>query len=1105
MKARDKEQLGFALDQPASPVPPERPTLPDRAARTLIATGLDTNLLVEAGAGSGKTRELVTRMVALVQTGRAQVREIAAVTFTRKAASELRQRFQEALEKERARGDMPHGELELISRALEDIDQAFMGTIHAFCARLLRERPIEAGIDPAFAETTAAEALADARRFWSIHIERLVADGDPILGELESIGLKPAELRDLYEELREFPDVEFPTEAVQAPDPADVSACRIALEQLLRDAEGMIPRVEPEDGWDQMQLRVRTLLYRMRHSHGRWKDDRFLLDTLGTVSTEWELVQKRWADDTKGKAAAKGLCERFNAFFAIGGAAERVLDQWWAYRYPTAMRFAKDAAAALTAERRATGRLDFQDLLSLAARLLRQSPRARAALGRRWQRILVDEFQDTDPLQAEVLFLLASDPQAAEDWVNAEPRPGALFVVGDPKQSIYRFRRADIALYARVRARFESFGAVVRLTSNFRSGPPIAAIVNDVFAPPHGFPERGDEIQAGFASLDPQPRAEPAPREGVFHFTAQLEGHIDRNTVGPWESQAIADWVARRIANGERKPGDFLILTKRKEPLLGLARACEARGLAVQVSGTGVRAEHELSELILLLSALSDPSDASLTVGVLIGLFFGVDHEQLLAHREAGRGFDLRRAERTPGPDSGPVEAALARMRSWWEVARGNPADAVVAMIADDLGLLPHAAAGDLGSLRAGALAYALDAVRASGLEGDTSLAGALEALAAALAEEEAEAPLEPGRGDVVRLMNLHKAKGLEAPIVVLAAPYGRMTHPIKRTIERGVDGSARGWIVVEDRDRSDKRRTIARPRGWGEKESRERSFRDAEELRLLYVAVTRAGQELIVSRVPRKAENSPWKPLENWLESHGTPISLAPSAPPERLPLDRTSAELDAATNLAERARAAAGAAGYSFRTVTQLVKGDVSPDGPRGPGRPQAGSSGPGGYEWGSAVHAVLEAATRGAAGGRLTAIARGILVELDRPMEGGEPTELTALMDTVAAVKKSALWRRAEAATRRLAEVPFALDIGNSVWLEGVVDLAFHEPDGWVIVDYKTDQGRDSDFAMRRQTYREQLRRYGEAWTRLTGDPVKERAILWTRRGEEERVDP
>ena len=1118
-RARTGQQLGLALEgaapsRPDGPAPslalsdegkPGGPPLPDAAARARIARDLESNLLVEAGAGSGKTTELVGRMVALVRTGSASVHEIAAVTFTRKAAGELRQRFQETLENACGNDGCTSAERERLDRALQEVDRAFMGTIHAFCARLLREHPLEARLDPAFVETTAPQAIAEAARFWSLYLERLASVGDPILRELQELGMTPTELRGLYDELRDYPDLELPLEATPPPDSAVVAAARVELEALVREAERLLPSAEPAAGWDTLQSRVRTLLYRMRH--GPWQDDRYFLDTVGDMISGWDLVQSRWASDKRGKEAAKRLCARFAALGEEGSATMRLLDQWWAHRYPTALRFARGAADGLRAHRRATGRLDFQDLLSLAARLLRESPSARAELGRRWRRFLVDEFQDTDPLQAEVLFLLASDPSEGADWARVVPRPGALFVVGDPKQSIYRFRRADIALYTRVRARFETFGAALALTANFRSGPPIAALVNEVFAPPDGFPTTGNETQPGFASLDSQPRRDDPPREGVFSFTVTPEGKVTQDALADWEAEAVAEWVAGRIRHGERAASDFLILTRKKEPLARLARALEARALPVQVSGVFMGVEEEIAELTQLLRALSDPSDATLTVAVLIGLFFGLDHEQLLVHHEAQRGFDLRYANPSPDADTAPVEAALCRLRTWWELAREQPADVVVNRIADDVALLPWAAAGELGSIRAGALAFALDAVRRAGLDGDTSLGEAVEALGAALAEEEAEAPLEPGRRSAVRLMNLHKAKGLEAPVVLLAAPWGKPDHPIRRHVERTPDGRARGWLLVEQKEGRGTR-TIARPRGWSEKEARERTFEEAEELRLLYVAVTRAEHELVVSRPPKHPERSAWGRLDNWLERSSEHMELCPVAPSPRARLEDPTAALPAAARDRDRARAEAAVPTFRFTTVTALVKESAGGEGSAAPDLPPLlpSSTGPGGYEWGTAVHTLLQATARGATGDRMQALGRVLLLELDRPARAGEPTELDALIRTVEGVRESSIWRRAQASELRVAEVPFALQVGEAAaYLEGVIDLAFREADGWVLADYKSDRGDDPELASRRLRYREQIRRYGEAWSRLTGEPVKERVILWTRTGTEERVEP
>jgi len=165
--------------------------LPDASARRRIQTALDTCLLVEAGAGSGKTWELVNRMVALVASGTTTVDHIAAVTFTRKAAGELRERLQAGLE-ERLRDRGPAGpsveERARLRQALEEIDRAFVGTIHAFCSRLLRERPMEVGLDPAFEELPAEDRIRLRRQFWEAYLERLARDAHPALEEIHGRG-----------------------------------------------------------------------------------------------------------------------------------------------------------------------------------------------------------------------------------------------------------------------------------------------------------------------------------------------------------------------------------------------------------------------------------------------------------------------------------------------------------------------------------------------------------------------------------------------------------------------------------------------------------------------------------------------------------------------------------------------------------------------------------------------------------------------------------------------------------------------------------------------------------------------------------------------------
>ena len=598
-------------------------TLPDAADRARIETDLDTDLLVEAGAGSGKTTALTGRMLALVAGGTATVDQLAAVTFTRKAAGELRERFQERLEAEiRGLESAPPAagleeEVEWTARlgrlreVLRELDRAFIGTIHSFCARLLRERPLEARLDPGFREVTQEEALRLRSLFWDGFIERRTAGEDPELARVLEVGLRPHQLRGLFDALVENPDVRFQAPAVEAPGEEELTWLRHELEEVLERASEGMPEEEPDRGWCPVQARIRELRFR-RAVHG-WDDPIRLLESAGQVARKdtWKATQNRWPS----KGAALRAQEILNGFGAEDGRARSIHLRWLAHRYPLALALARSAAREFEEHRLRTGQLDFEDLLMQAAALLRRSPVARRELGRRYRRILVDEFQDTDPVQAEVLLLLASEPagEVREDdppeWTGAVPRPGQLFVVGDPKQSIYRFRRADIAVYDQVKRRFEAFGGVLHLTVNFRSTPAIARLVNGVFGGPGGFPAEPSELQAGFASMDAFREEGSAVRSGVWVYPVEPRGD-GRAAVAEDDAERVASWIRGRVDRGDRSPGDFLVLTRQKVALARYARALEERNLPVQVTGAGVGIEEELGELLLLLRALADPGDA---------------------------------------------------------------------------------------------------------------------------------------------------------------------------------------------------------------------------------------------------------------------------------------------------------------------------------------------------------------------------------------------------------------------------------------------------------------------------------------------------------------
>jgi ATP-dependent helicase/nuclease subunit A len=1088
---------------------------------------------------------MVGRMVELVRAGR-EVDRIAAVTFTRKAAAELRERFQEALERAYATA-VAAGDDVARSRfgaALDAIDRCFLGTIHAFCARLLRERPLEAGVPPQFEEISGAEEDRLRAESWTRFMERLSGrESSRLMRALGEHGLRPAQLADAFRQVADNPDVRFPAPPAPPLDPAEVAAVRRALERLLDESERLMPRAEPARGPDALQTKVRRLRFR-RWMVGWDRELNFMLALEDALQGGNAVIQNRWSDDPAVKKEARALGEGWDELCAEGGRARRLIEAWWARRYRVAMRFARAAAGSYAADRLRLGALTFQDLLVRATALLRSHPEARAELGERYRWLLVDEFQDTDPVQAEMLMLLASDPgekpeterpeterpetekpetEKAETgapgtgrplWLRVRPRVGALFVVGDPKQSIYRFRRADIVVYNRVKARFREFGDVLNLVTNFRSMRPIEAFVNRAFG--ERFPAVESEHQAAFAPLRVRPDA-TATGEGVYWYRFEplpTLGRFSGWKVSGAECELLASWIRGRIEAG-RRPGDFMVLATRKSELATYARALEGHGIPVQVTGAGVLAERELAELVLLLRALADPDDAILTLAVLEGLFFGLSHQELYEFARGGGRLSLL-AEASTSTSASPVREALATLRGFWQTTRRYPADVAVARILDRLGILPWAAASELGSTRAGAVVYVLDALRAAARDGASSLAEAIEVVEGAL-EQEVDAPLLPGETDAVRVMNLHKAKGLEAPVVVLAYPAKLDPHAVRRHIARDAAGNAVGWLRLTDpTQRGD--RVIALPAGWADHEAAELPYQAGESVRRMYVAATRAAEELVVARCDRTEEDSCWGDLHPALDAPGlaTELRLVASPRPEREVLGEPADAVARRIRDAAEARRELEAPSYRARPVTARVRSGAGPGsypepdpgaGPDPDGLPgilylsspefrPAGAPAPEprGAEWGSAVHRTLEAAGRGAEGDVLREVARAALVEFERPVHAatGEPDELDELVALVDAVRRHEVWQRVATARRVLVEAPFSFalsaDEARAIGitepapveiLDGTIDLAFQDDDGrWTVVDFKTDARRDEE---RERSYERQRRLYAMALDR------------------------
>ncbi|NLI11802.1 MAG: UvrD-helicase domain-containing protein, partial [Peptococcaceae bacterium] len=262
--------------------------LHDSDSRRAIVEDLDICLLVEAGAGSGKTHSLVERMVALVKENRCTVDRMAAVTFTRKAAAELKGRFQLALEKSLAR-ETSQDKKDRLSRALNELDRCFLGTIHSFCATLLRERPVEAGLDPDFVEIEELEDTLLRERTWEEYLTRVQVENPQAMEDLLKIDVKARDLKEFYRVLSDYPEVEVDRNDSPAPD---LKAARVELNKLLDWAETMLPASVPAKGWDSLQSLLRRALA-WRRVFGL-DDDITLLRLLVILDKQGSVTQNRW-------------------------------------------------------------------------------------------------------------------------------------------------------------------------------------------------------------------------------------------------------------------------------------------------------------------------------------------------------------------------------------------------------------------------------------------------------------------------------------------------------------------------------------------------------------------------------------------------------------------------------------------------------------------------------------------------------------------------------------------------------------------------------------------------------------------------------------------
>lgn len=1115
----------------------------DQAARALISeTGTGRTLFVEAGAGTGKTSQLVDRIVNTVVEGGVSLAEIAAITFTEAAASELQARIRVGFEKTLADPERSDLVRERSRQAVADADLATISTVHGFASRLLGEFSVAAGLPPRLAVLDEISSQLAHEHRWDRFVDRVHADQDnaEVLyrAALMEIPLSPrydgqASFKDVATNFAQNWDRLDGLHPVSGPlSPIDFTAFDAAVENLAAVAATC---TDPED--KRYQHIVVECLPSMR--------------ALVEVSDPYQKLRllgrgPSWKKGSGGKVGAWGRsgAEVGAEISAVNDAVGEVVAVNAGEVLDRLMRLTAAEVAAAARERSDDGGLEFHDLLVLARRLLRTSPEVRRTLHERYRHILLDEFQDTDPIQIEVASLIAATPaeEQPEHWSEHPVGDGRLFFVGDPKQSIYRFRRADITLFLEARDAFGDADGAVALSTNFRTVEPIIDWVNSVFADamPHEIPDaqpRYEPLTAwrrassgadhrplvfGGAHPDPKVKAAQLRHAEAVDVAAIVRSVIDRPEDWPVSDEHSGEWRPARLS-------DVTILIPTRTSLPFLRDALDEQAVPYRLAtGTLVYDTQEVRDALASLRAIDDPTDTISLVAALRSPLYGCSDVDLFEYHEAQPRWGLP----ATAPDSlradHPVVVAIAHLRSlwndrWWL----GPAAMLERLLRERRAfLLAHGDRRPVEVWRR--LRFVLDQARSF----EESVGGDLRAFLRWAELQSADGarvhePMLPETDEVAaQIITVHGSKGLEFPITILS---GLTTAA----------GGFRGGVSVLWGDDGHPEVKLSKRLATAGHEPRadlEEEMDSHEKLRLLYVAATRARDHLAVSGHHKVPKNGA-KPSDTFatrlsLFANGRPemsrvfdpARIGPDAP--TLPgLDAgdgaiapgkgaaavpSADEVDSVRDawLAERERLIAAVRRPTSMSATAIAKAAddavVDVDDDRGGTGPDSGGGqtvrrkGRAGTSIGRAVHATLEVVDFD-----LDLAAEDGVREIRALVERQCDLEtISAQADTVEALVRSALASDTvdlARSSRFHREVYVGTELG-SVMVEGYVDLLITTPEGLIVVDYKTDTA-DTDAQVRSKvaTYELQAATYAVALEAVTGLDVVACRFVFCRSGD------
>jgi ATP-dependent helicase/nuclease subunit A len=816
------------LEEPVAVVTP----LPDKIDRDAARFELGRNVIVEAGAGTGKTTLLIDRIVFLLLGGDVEIERLVALTFTEKAAAEIKFRLAERLNQlaallregpldkeereaaERCMADLEsrfgvqENRLLLIEAALHDIERAQIGTIHSFCAHLLRLFPLEAKVDPDFRVDADGRALQEHfEAEWALWLDEELGEKAP----------RPEKWRRVLPSLP-LESLRLLANGLMNPRvvPASAALTKSSVGRLREMAERTAHL-----GEGQPAPKGRSNILRMLE----WMEQKFVATAQVLEGTDVAVPEKPVKSASWPKAWGTGE-EDYKALERIANGLKPELEPLFAEAVGLVAPFVEHLRRVY----RHRGWIGFDGLLVGARDLVRDYPEVRRELKARFQSLLIDEFQDTDPLQGELLMFLAERVEdAAGTWRQIRLAPGKLFVVGDAKQSIYRFRGADIAAVEDFTSLIETQGGRrCALRTNFRSAPAIVSAINAAMTPLM-------QARAGLQPAYTPIQARPGVDVGVSPVWMMIEGEdkLSAETGRRTEAARIARWIDEE--RGDFTFRDVAIVLRTTSDLIAYLEALKGRRIPYVVEAEKYFfGTQEVSDFLNLLKAIDDPSDRVALAGLLRSPLAGFEDREIYTLARAGK-LDYRK--RVAG-----AENLFALLRGFHARAGREP-------LADLLrGLLRETFLLELTSVAYHHQQTASNLLKFQRMADDASERGAtlkefIDEISRAKRDlqDEGESPLADDDFDAVRILTIHKAKGLEYPVVFLPnlsgdPRRGPSEEPVKAAWPR-LEGDAVVGL------RLDGISNIARLLLEADEAERQKE----EELRVLYVALTRPKQRLFL------------------------------------------------------------------------------------------------------------------------------------------------------------------------------------------------------------------------------------------------------------------